>query len=494
MKKSDTQNSSRSTAKGAVSSAKQHPGKASQSGGYFAPVTVDEGALWGIQTQRSLINFNIGKQRFEARFIDALVNIKRVCAGVNHRRGLLAAEHCHAITRACDDLLAGNHRDQFPLRVWQTGSGTQTNMNVNEVITSLANVGLESIGKTSAATTTVHPNDHVNMSQSSNDVFPTAMHLAVAQQSHDALFPALDHLTRTLSDKQSEFAAIYTVGRTHLMDALPVTVGAELSALISQLKAAREAINESLNGMYQLAIGGTAVGSGSNAPDSFGADVAAGLAQRYGLPFRRHENLYAAVSGEDDSLRFSAALKQLAAVLLKLANDFRLLGSGPRCGLNEWQLPANEPGSSIMPGKVNPTQCEALIMVCLQVFGNDLTVSMAASQGQLQLNTCRPVIIHNLMESIELLADAMHSFAHNCVAGLTLNQQQIAANMAHNLSTITLLAPQIGYDTASAIVHQAHQNNCSLGVAAETLGYYRQAEFEALMKDVLDKLLTNKQA
>ncbi|UTW03106.1 class II fumarate hydratase [Amphritea atlantica] len=489
MKKSDTQNSIKSTAKESVSSAKQHRGKASRSGGYFAPVTVDEGALWGVQTQRSLINFNIGNQRFAARFIDALVNIKRVCADVNHRQGLLSAGHYDVILRASDDLLAGNHRDQFPLRVWQTGSGTQTNMNVNEVITSLANALLQPAGQKSEAPTPIHPNDHVNMSQSSNDVFPTAMHLAVAQQSHDELLPALDHLTQTLSNKQTEFAATYTVGRTHLMDALPVTVGAELSAQISQLKAAREAINESLKGIYKLAIGGTAVGSGSNAPDSFGADVAAGLAQRYGLPFSRHENLYAAVSGEDDSLRFSAALKQLAAALLKLANDFRLLGSGPRCGLNEWQLPANEPGSSIMPGKVNPTQCEALSMVCLQVFGNDLTVSMAASQGQLQLNTCRPVIVHNLMESIELLADAMNSFARNCVAGLSLNQQQIASNMTHNLSTITLLAPQIGYDVASAIVHQAHIKNCSLGAAAEALGYYPQSDFEKLMKDVLDQQL-----
>lgn len=458
--------------------------------GYFAPVSVDTGALWGDQTQRSLTNFNIGKQRFESGFIDALVNIKRICAGVNNREGLLSARHCNLIVSACDDLLAGSHRDQFPLKVWQTGSGTQTNMNVNEVICTLANALLETEDqKQNKDHTAIHPNDHVNMSQSSNDVFPSAMHLVVAQQSHEALLPALDHLNRTLSDKQTEFDDIYTVGRTHLMDALPLRTGAALSAHITQLKEVRESISQSLKGIYKLAMGGTAVGSGSNAPQGFATQVAAGLAQQYGLPFIPHENLYAALSGENDSLRYSAALKQLAAVLLKLANDFRLLGSGPRSGLNEWQLPANEPGSSLMPGKVNPTQCEALSMVCLQVFGNDLTVSLAASQGQLQLNTYRPVIIHNLMESIDLLTDVMNSFANNCVAGLTLNVRQIESNLAHNLSTITLLMPQLGYDIATAIVHHAHLNHCSLAVAAEALGYFSQSEFETLMRDVLDKQL-----
>ncbi|RTE67281.1 class II fumarate hydratase [Amphritea opalescens] len=457
---------------------------------YFAPVTVEKDALWGVQTQRSLLNFNIGKQIFAPEFIMALVNIKRSCAEVNHREGLLSKKRYDAIVHACDALLKGEHQDQFPLRVWQTGSGTQTNMNVNEVICTLANGFAEadasSVGQESE---TIHPNDHVNMSQSSNDVFPSAMHLVVAQQSHTQLLPAIDHLVSCLSEKQTEFAAVHTVGRTHMMDALPLTVGAKLSAYIVQLSEARDAVKDSLTAIYKLAIGGTAVGSGSNAPEGFGMKVAEVLAQRYGLPLSAHENLYAAVSGEDASLRFSGALKQLAGALLKLANDFRLLGSGPRCGLNEWQLPANEPGSSIMPGKVNPTQCEALSMVCLQVFGNDLTVSMAASQGQLQLNTYRPVIIHNLMESLQLLTDAMASFANNCVAGLALNSQQIEQHMADNLSVITLLAPQLGYDVASAIVHQAHHDDCSLAVAAEALGYYPQAEFAALMRTVLAKQL-----
>lgn len=458
-----------------------------QSKDYFAPVVVDKGALWGTQTQRSLINFNIGKQCFEADFITALVAIKRACAEVNYREKRLPVGHYEAIIQACDTLLLGEHRDQFPLRVWQTGSGTQTNMNVNEVICTLAN---RFQAAREQEKDLVHPNDHVNMSQSSNDVFPSAMHLVVAQQSHNQLLPAIDHLIERMKDKQTAFAAVYTVGRTHMMDALPLPIGAMLSAYITQLTDARDAVNDSLNSIYQLAIGGTAVGSGSNAPAKFGEQVAKVLAQQYGWPFSVHENLYAAVSGEDASLRFSAALKQLAAALLKLANDVRLLGSGPRCGFNEWQLPANEPGSSIMPGKVNPTQCEALSMVCLQVFGNDLTVSMAASQGQLQLNTYRPVIIHNLMESLQLLTDAMVSFTDNCIAGLALNTEQIEQHMADNLSVITLLAPQLGYDVASAIVHQAHQDNCSLAVAAETLKYYAQADFTALMQSTLHKLLT----
>ncbi|MDO6563076.1 class II fumarate hydratase [Amphritea sp. 1_MG-2023] len=457
---------------------------------HFAPIEVEPGALWGTQTQRSLINFNIGKQCFEADFIIALVAIKRACAVVNQTQGHLSEEHYRAIIQACDTLLQGEHRDQFPLRVWQTGSGTQTNMNVNEVICTLANRFQEKAQPANATVQAIHANDHVNMSQSSNDVFPTAMHLVVAQQSHTQLLPAIDCLMNMLRDKQRQFADRYTVGRTHMMDALPLTGGAILSAYISQLAEAQAALSVSLDAVYKLAIGGTAVGSGSNAPAGFGVQVAEVLSQHYRLPFVSHENLYAAVSGEDASLRFSGGLKQLAAVLLKLANDFRLLASGPRCGLNEWQLPANEPGSSIMPGKVNPTQCEALSMVCLQVFGNDVTVSMAASQGQLQLNTYRPVIIHNLMESMQLLTDAMQSFAHHCVAGLTLNTPQIEQHMADNLSVITLLAPQLGYDVASAIVHQAHQDNCSLAVAAETLGYYPQAEFTALMQAVLTRQLS----
>lgn len=418
------------------------------------------GELWGKQTQLSLKYFAIGKHAFENNFIDALVSIKRACAQVNHGLELISNEQLEAIVHARDAVLNGEHYDQFPLRVLQTGSGTQTNMNINEVIASLANAFMREHSPKSNANDAarLHPNDHINMSQSSNDVFPTAMHIVVAQQTLERLVPSLEQIARELSQKQSEFDNFYTVGRTHLMDALPIQADALLSAHEQQVAAAKKAIQESLSAVFQLALGGTAVGSSANAPELFGQHAIALLAEQYQLPFIQHPNLYAAVSGEDALVRFSSSLKQLAASLFKIANDFRLLGSGPRCALNELHLPANEPGSSIMPGKVNPTQCEALSMVCLQVFGNDLTVSLAASNGQLQLNTYRPVIIHNILESIELLADAMTSFSENTIKGLELNHTQIDINMRNNLSVITfitLLAPKISYDVASTIVQRA---------------------------------------
>jgi len=422
------------------------------------------------------------------------VTIKRACAEVNYQYFLLSLERREAITSACDEILSGGHADQFPLSIWQSGSGTQSNMNVNEVISSIASSYLDenylienrqeqntSHGPVVNKEVRIHPNDHVNLSQSSNDVFPSAMHVVVAQQSQQTLLPAMEQLERELALKQAEFEETYTVGRTHVMDALPIRASSVFSAYLSQLAAAKIAIEESLSTVYQLALGGTAVGSGANAPTSFGHQVIALLAEHYQLPFIQHPNLYAAVSGEEDILRYHGALKQLAATLLKFANDFRLLGSGPRCGFNEWRLPANEAGSSIMPGKVNPTQCEALSMVCLQVFGNELTVSLAASSGQLQLNTYRPVIIHNVLESIELLSDSMNSFSENCIKGLSLNYQQISANMNSNLSTITLLAPQLGYDVAASIANLANQKNTSLAVAAESLGLYSQDQFESLL-------------
>ncbi len=450
----------------------------------FGEIAIDKGALWGKQTQRSLLHFNIGDHRFERSFIDALVVIKRCCAEVNCDEKLLNEDKMQAIIAACDDILQGRYDDQFPLHVWQTGSGTQTNMNVNEVIAALATAYLKEKTKKGAAkkqSVLIHPNDHVNMSQSSNDVFPTAMHTTVATQTHKVLLGGIDDLLETLTSKQKAFEAIFTVGRTHMMDALPLSTGAELSAFVNQLASAKVAITESLVGVYALAIGGTAVGSGANAPQGFGEQVSRRLAKHYDLPFKAHANRYAAVSGEDALVRFSASLKQLAVVLNKIANDFRLLGSGPRCGLNEWQLPANEPGSSIMPGKVNPTQCEALSMVCLQVFGNDLTLSMAASQGQLQLNTYRPVIIHNALESITLLSESMQAFAQYCVSGLKVNQHQIDKNMQQNLSAVTLLAPKIGYEVAASIVHEAHEKSLSLAEAAEVLGLFDQKAFSALL-------------
>jgi len=453
----------------------------------FGDIAIPEHAQWGAQTQRSLDHFKIGMHRFEPCFIEALLHIKRASAQVNFGECLLEDKLAAAILIACDEILKGEQWQQFPLHVWQTGSGTQTNMNVNEVISSLANAYLDknTPAKNQNKRSSVHPNDHVNMSQSTNDVFPSAMHIAVAQLTHKKLLPAIKQLDAELAQKQHLFKRHYSVGRTHLMDALPLTVGAVLSAFRAQLTAAKTALVDSLSGVYQLAIGGTAVGSGCNAPPEFAQKVSAHLADHYGLPFSAHNNLFAAVSGEDALLRYSASLKQLACVLFKIANDFRLMGSGPRCGFNEWQLPANEPGSSIMPGKVNPTQCEALSMVCLQVFGNDLTVSLAAAQGQLQLNVYRPVIIHNVLESIGLLSDAMVSFAELCVNGLALNEAQIKRNMARNLSAITVLAPQLGYDVAAKIVHKAVQMNLSLGQAAERLGLYSCAEFEALLQDKL---------
>ncbi|WP_390595035.1 lyase family protein [Simiduia litorea] len=453
----------------------------------FPKIEVEAGVLWSEQTQRSLRNFDIGKQGFRIEFIHALVTIKRLCAVVNHARFLLSQSHLEAIAFACEEVISGKHNDQFPLRVWQTGSGTQTNMNVNEVITSLANGYLIRGKKKSVARDLpkIHPNDHVNMSQSTNDVFPSAMHIVVAQLSQTLLFKAMALLEAVLNKKEAEFCTTYTVGRTHMMDALPISVGAIISAYISQLAAARSAIEESMRFVFQLALGATAIGCGANAPSMFGRQVVERLAEYYSMPFEQHSNLYAAVSGEDALLRYSSSLKQLAAVLLKIANDTRLLGSGPRCGINEWILPANEPGSSIMPGKINPTQCKALSMVCLQVFGNDLSVSLAASSGQLQLNTYRPLIIHNVSESIELLSDAMISFAVNTVSGLALNLKQIESNMRNNLSAITLLAPKIGYDVAAKIVHTAEASRVSLEVAAESLGLFSKAQFESMLNEQL---------
>jgi fumarate hydratase class II len=445
--------------------------------------------LWGEQTELSLKYFNIGQQCFSTKFINTLISIKRACAQTNYDEGLLSKEYLQAILAACKELVLNNYSEQFPLRIWQTGSGTQTNMNVNEVICSLANTDKKNSNvkdeKPNNLSSPIHPNDHVNMSQSSNDVFPSAMHIVVATLTQSDLLNSLTHLHDQLQKKQWQYKTELTVGRTHLMDALPLPVSAVFSGYCEQLNQAKTAISDSLNDVYQLAIGGTAVGGGDNAPAHFGEKVALKLAEYYQLPFDANNNTYAAVSGEDALLRYSCALKQLASVLLKMANDFKLLGSGPRCGLNEWRLPANEPGSSIMPGKVNPTQCEALAMVCLQVFGNELTVSLAASSGQLQLNTYRPVIIHNIMESIELLTDAMTSFADNCVGGLELNKEQVSTNMTRNLSVITLLAPTLGYDVSTQIVHAANSKNISLAQAAELLGLYTSNEFETLLNDTL---------
>ncbi len=450
----------------------------------LSSLTPEDETLWGAQTQLSLQNFNIGEHVFSSRFIDVLVSIKLYCAIVNHDYKLLNDDQYNAISYACDELSQGGYYHQFPLRIWQTGSGTQTNMNVNEVIASLANKYNHRINGGTAGDF-LHPNDHVNMSQSSNDVFPTAMHIVVAKMTMEKLIPAIEIMENEFQNKEIEFKNLNTVGRTHLMDALPISSSALLLAHNSQILAAKKSIEESLIAVYQLALGGTAVGSGANAPTLFGKKVISLLAKQYQLPLVQHPNLYAAVSGEGALLRFSGALKELAATLFKVANDFRLLGSGPRCGLNEWRLPANEAGSSIMPGKVNPTQCEALSMVCLQVFGNDLTVSMASANGQLQLNTYRPVIIHNILESIDLLTDAMTSFSESAIHELALNHIQINTNMSRNLSVVTLLTPRLGYTVAAKIAKKANQDNISLADAAEALGLFSQYEFQHLIQEQL---------
>lgn len=445
--------------------------------------------LWGKQTELSLQFFNIGKHCFSTEFINSIISIKRACAQVNNEEGRLSNEYLHAIVAACDELLLKSNPEQFPLRIWQTGSGTQTNMNVNEVIASLANQYIQQhcaeIKQEGDTNKQIHANDHINMSQSSNDVFPSAMHIVVATLTQEKLLQSLTHLYDKLDEKHQQYKTVLTVGRTHLMDAITLPAGAVFSGYCAQLTQVEKSIEQSLHNVYQLAIGGTAVGGGDNAPAHFGEKVTVKLAKHYQLPFQVNRNTFAAVSSEDALLQYSCALKQLASVLFKMANDFKLLGSGPRCGFNEWRLPANEPGSSIMPGKVNPTQCEALAMVCLQVFGNELTISLAASNGQLQLNTYRPVIIHNVMECIELLTDAMTSFADNCVYGLELNKEQIKTNMSQNLSVITLLAPTLGYDVTAKIVHEANIQKVSLAQAAETLGLYTSAEFEALLNEKL---------
>ncbi len=455
--------------------------------GHNKTATGEPKVLWGEQTRLSLKYFNIGKHCFSTEFIDTLIMIKRVCAQVNYDEGLLNEDYLQAILPACDELLLRDHPEQFPLRIWQTGSGTQTNMNVNEVICTLANEFREKRcfenHQLDYINNRIHPNDHVNMSQSSNDVFPSAMHVVVATLTQSHLFKSMTHLYDELKNKQWEFKGTTSTGRTHLMDAIPLSTSAVFSGYCDQLTQARLAISESLRDVYQLAIGGTAVGGGDNAPENFGNKVALKLAEHYQLPFEAKHNGYAAVSGMDALIRYSGALKQLASVLFKVANDFKLLGSGPRCGFNEWLLPANEPGSSIMPGKVNPTQCEAMSMVCLQAFGNDLTISLAASSGQLQLNTFRPVIIHNIIESIELLSDAINSFADNCVNGLEINESQINSNMKQSLSVITLLAPTLGYDISSQIVHEAYNKNVSLAEAAQILGLFTITDFEALLKE-----------
>ncbi len=441
----------------------------------FGDIEVPAGALWGAQTQRSLAHFAISTERMPGALLRALVRVKRCAAQVNGELGLLDGPRTAAIVRAADEVLAGAHADAFPLSVWQTGSGTQTNMNVNEV---LANRASELMGGGRGEARLVHPNDHVNLGQSSNDVFPTAMHVAAGLGLAHEVVPALRALRATLAGKSAAFAGIVKIGRTHLQDATPLTLGQEMSGWVAQLDCAGRAIDATLESLHELAIGATAVGTGLNTHPQFGQRVAARLALDTGLPLRCADNRFAALAAHDALVGAHGALKTLATALMKIANDVRWLASGPRCGLGELHLPENEPGSSIMPGKVNPTQCEALTMACCQVMGNDVALGLGGASGNFELNVFKPLIAHNFLQSVRLLAGAMTGFDVHCMRGIEPDRQRIADLLAQSLMLVTALSPHIGYDRAAAIAHHAHVNGLSLRDAALALGTVTGDQFD----------------
>ena len=439
-------------------------------------VAVPTAALWGAQTQRSLQNFSIGDNRFPALFIRAFALVKKTAAQVNNELGLLDEARRQWIEQACDEILAGEHADQFPLSIWQTGSGTQTNMNLNEVI---ANRGNELAGGRRGDHEPLHPNDHVNRSQSSNDVFPTVMHVAASQLLASALMPALDAFIAELQSKSNAFADELKSGRTHMMDATPVTLGQEFGAWHQQLLYAREQINAGRNGLAQLAIGGSAVGTGLNTHARWAETVAERIGELSGLPFESAPDKFMALASHDALVDMHGRLTLLATALYKMASDIRLMNSGPRCGLAEIRIPANEPGSSIMPGKVNPTQVEALTMVCLRVLGNNTAMTMAGTQGQFQLNVYKPLIIHLMLESMTLLADALNSFRKHCLVGITANSAQLARSVERSLMLVTALTPRIGYEQAARVAKYADTHDVSLKEAALALGILTADEFDA---------------
>jgi fumarate hydratase class II len=437
------------------------------------PVPADR--YWGAQTQRSKQNFRIGGQRMPIEVIHALAILKKAAALTNHEAGLLSAATCAAIGAVCDEIASGALDDEFPLVVWQTGSGTQSNMNVNEVIARRAHVLAG--GALGDAKTAIHPNDDVNKSQSSNDSFPTAMHIAAYRLIVEHTMPRVQALRDTLHHKSAQFADIVKIGRTHLMDATPLTLGQELSGWRSQLDHGLQALKNTLPHLAELALGGTAVGTGLNTPPGYAVNVAARIAALAGHPFVTAENKFEALAANDAAVEASGALKRLAVSLMKIANDVRLLASGPRSGLGEILIPENEPGSSIMPGKVNPTQAEALTMVCAQVIGNDVAISVAGIGGQLQLNVFKPVIIFNLLMSARLLGDACESFDHHCIAGLEPNRAAIARHLENSLMLVTALNPHIGYDNAARIARKAHAEGKTLRAAALELGLLSDEQF-----------------
>jgi fumarate hydratase class II len=442
-------------------------------------IAVAENMLWGAQTQRAIEHFRIGDERMPIAMIRALARIKRAAAEVNAALGRLDAELAHAIARAADEVIGGMHDDQFPLSIWQSGSGTQTHMNLNEV---LANRASELLGGRRGPERRVHANDHVNLGQSTNDVFPTAMHVAAVDGLTQGLLPAVRSLRGTLATKAAAFADVIKIGRTHLQDATPLRLGQEIGGWVAQLEHADHAIVSSMTPLHDLAIGGTAVGTGLNTHPRFGAEVAARLAAQTGQPFRGADNSFAALACHDPLVTAHAALKTLAVALMKIANDVRWLASGPRCGLGELRLPANEPGSSIMPGKVNPTQCEAMTMVCCQVLGNDLALTVGAASGNFELNVFKPLIVSNFLHSLRLLTDGVISFDRHCASGIEADRARIAELLANSLMLVTALSPHIGYDRAARIADHAHANGLSLRTAALTLGLVTEAEFDDWVK------------
>jgi fumarate hydratase class II len=447
----------------------------------FGPIELDNEKLWGAQTQRSLQNFRIGTERMPAEIVHALGLVKRASAEVNRDLGALDAKLANAIAAVAQDVADGKLDDQFPLVVWQTGSGTQSNMNVNEVIANVANVKL---GGALGAKSPLHPNDHVNMSQSSNDSFPTAMHIAAAMRIEHHLKPALAHLHNALDKKAKEFAKIVKIGRTHTMDATPITLGQEFSGYAAQVKSALAQIAQAQRALYPLAQGGTAVGTGINSPPEFAKAFAKKIAGYTKLPFVSAPNKFEHMAGHDAYVFVHGAINAAATALFKIANDIRLLGSGPRSGLGELSLPENEPGSSIMPGKTNPTQSEALTMVCCQVFGNQTTITVAGSQGHFELNVYKPVLAHCMLQSIRLLGDAAISFTDNCVVGIKANEARIRELLERSLMLVTALSPKIGYDNASKVAKIAHANGTTLREEAIKLGFVTGAEFDRLVQPV----------
>src|ERR1700747_1900250 len=442
-------------------------------------IEVPSDRYYGAQTARSLIHFDIGLDKMPPSLIRAFGILKKAAALVNQDLKKLSPEKARLIVQAADEVIAGKLDEHFPLRIWQTGSGTQTNMNANEVI---SNRAIESAGGVMGSKKPIHPNDDVNLSQSSNDTFPTAMHIAAAPRVAEALIPAVIRLRDAIDAKARQFQDVVKIGRTHLMDATPLTVGQEMSGWVSLLDRDIARLQQVLPGLYDLAIGGTAVGTGLNAHPEFAERAAKKIAELTGLPFTSHPNKFAALSAHDEIVFASGALKTLAASLMKIANDIRWLASGPRCGLGELILPENEPGSSIMPGKVNPTQCEAMTMVAVQVIGNDVASGLAASQGNFELNVFKPVMIFNYLHSVELLADSCNSFVDHCVHGIEVNRDIVDHYVKDSLMLVTALAPKIGYDNAAKVAHTAHHEHTSLRQAALKLGFLTGEEFDALVK------------